>query len=442
MQKLLQFLKKLFLNDYVFCTLFVAALMWLISIIPINKELTEPFAEALADFEVTDLGFTKLKAKEEEADTNIVIVNIGRSDNAELAALINIINDFQPAVIGINEILKKQDSFSDSLLVEALINTPEVVYAARLTNYNDSLKTWTGIEVSDSVFTVFPHGESFIRYAGVGFENMFTHERDFVTTRHFFTKATLNQQPINFFATELVEIIAPEKVDAFEKRAKEYEVINYIGNHEKFLTLDKDQVFNQEFDPASIKNKIVIMGYLGESLLDEKFWDDYKYYTPLNDKYAGKTFPDMFETVIYANITSQILNNRHIEVATPTIDMAINIVICFLNVILFSILYRAAAVWWDVFSMVITLVEIVILLLGTALVFSYYNYEINLNPSIIFILVLGNFLELYYGLVKIAIQKMSVTYMITSEVDKRRKLEKALNKAGKNALDDLRNLKI
>jgi len=442
-QKFTKFIKKLFLNDYVYCALFVFALLWLITIIPINKELTEPFAEALGDFEITDLGFTVLRAKEDKADTNIVIVNTSRMGNAELAAMINQLNQYQPAVIGINEVLHQSgDYFTDSILVSALSNTKELVFAAKLKDFNDSTRQWQAIEHSDSIFMNFPHEITSVRYAEVGLENMFTHERDFKTTRHFYSKANYRGEEMKFFASELAEILAPEKVEKFMKRANEYEVINYIGNYDKFTTLDANQVLNGEFDPSSIKGKIVIMGYLGESLQDEKFWDDFKYYTPMNKNYAGKTFPDMFETVIYANIASQILNDDHIYVVSDDLDLIINIVICLINVILFSALFHAAAVWWDIFSIIFTLIEIIVLELGTAFVFSRYGIEVNLNPSIVFVLVLGQFIELYYGLFKVAIQKLTVKYMIANEAEKRMKLKKSMKNTSKSVLDDLRNIKL
>lgn len=441
MRMLTQFLKRLFLNDYVYCSLFVFALLWLITIIPVNKELTEPFAEALGDFEITDLGFTVLRAKEMPADTNIVIVNTSTMGNAELAAMINQLNQFQPAVLGINEVLhQSNDYFSDSLLIAALTSSKDLVFAAKLKDYNDSTRQWQAIEHSDSIFMSFPHEINSVRYAEVGLENMFTHERDFKTTRHFYPKANYKGEEMKFFASELVEILAPEKAEKFMKRANSYEVINYIGNYEKFTTLDADQVLNGEFDPASIKGKIVILGYMGESLQDEKFWDDFKYYTPINKNYAGKTFPDMFETVIYANIASQILSDNHIYVAGENVDLIINIIICIINVILFSALFHAAAVWWDVFSLVITLIEIIFLLLGTAFIFSNFGIEVNLNASIVFVLVLGQFIELYYGIFKIAMQRLSVKYMIVYEADKRAKLIKSMKETSKSMLDDLRNI--
>jgi len=412
-------------------------MLGLISIIPINHELIDPFKEALGDFEVTDLAFTKLRTQEPAADTNIVIVNTGTMERAELAAAVRNLNEYKPAVIGFNDILyRSEDNFGDSLLAEVLKEVDHIVYTSKLSNYNDSTGIWEGIEVSDSLFMKFEDTLG-VKYADTGFKNMFTHNKDFRTTRHFYERANIiGNAHENFFPVELIEAIAPKKVEKFMKRAKEYEVINYRGNIEKFTTLDAEQVLNGEFDPTLIKGKILILGYLGESLAQEKFWDDYKYYTPLNQKYAGKTFPDMFETVIYANIASQILADNHVNVVSDRTNLIINFVICFLNVVLFSLLFHAAAVWWDAFSIIITLFETVILMLGTALIFGLYKIEININISIVFILVLGTFLELYYGLLKIAIQKFTVKYRIKREDEQRRKLQDLVGAQSKSILSE------
>jgi hypothetical protein len=442
--KIKKFLYRLFFNNYVFCSLFVGAMLWLITVIPLNEELTKPFSDALSDFEITDLGFTKLRTSDITADTNVVIVNMGKAGNAELAAIINQLNEHKPAVIGINKILQKSgNEFEDSLLLEAIKNTKQVVLAAKLHNFDEVSNTWSDIELPDSMFLVFEHDSTSVHYATVGFTNMPTNDKDFKTTRHFFPVAKLaDGTQLNFFAKELVQEVAPDKVKLFESRTNEYEVINYRGNYEQFITLDAMQVLNAEFDPTSIRNKVIMIGYLGESLEDEKFWDDYKYYTPLNKNYAGKTFPDMFETVIYANIAAQIFHNDHINVASPRLDMFINILLCFINVVIFSKLYNAAAVWWDVFSLIITLVEILVILMTTVFIFSEFNFELNLNPSIIFLIILGSFLELYYGLVLIAYQKISVKYMVVSEVQKRDKLKDVLKAGSKNIIDDLKNINI
>ncbi|TAF72569.1 MAG: CHASE2 domain-containing protein [Bacteroidetes bacterium] len=446
---MVKFLKKLFLNDYIYCSIFVAVLLGSLYLIPVDSELTDPFGDALGDFEITDLAFTHLRTKDPVADTNITIINTGVLGRAELAEVIRKINAHKPAVVGFNEILKKSnDYFGDSLLSAALRDVDNIVYTSKLSDYNDSTKQYAKLDICDTMFLQFEDTLG-VKFAETGFENMFTHERDFKSTRQFYERASINGVQENFFAVELVRVIAPERVEKFMKRAQPYEIINYKGNYEMFNTIDAEQALNGEFDPSIIKGKIVILGYLGASLSDEKFWDDYKYYTPLNKKYAGKTFPDMFETVIYANIASQILNNTHINLASNSLDFWLNFIICFLNVIIFSKLFHSAAVWWDIFSLIISLVEVLIILISTALIFSNYSFDINLNFSIVFVLVLGNFLELYYGLLKIAIQKWTIKWRILKEDRKRRDLKDLVTADAKNLmtknlsefnLDNLKNI--
>lgn len=412
----------------------MAVLLGSLYLIPVDSELTDPFGDALGDFEITDLAFTHLRTDDPIADTNVTIVNTGVLERAELAEVIRKINACKPAVVGFNEILKQsEDYFGDSLLSAALRDVDNIVYTSKLGKYNDTTKQYENLEICDTMFLQFEDSVG-VKYAETGFENMFTHERDFRTTRQFYEKATVNGIEENFFAVELVRVIAPERVEKFMKRAQPYEIINYKGNYEKFNTIDTEQALNGEFDPSIIKGKIVILGYLGASLSDEKFWDDYKYYTPLNKKYAGKTFPDMFETVIYANIASQILNNTHIDLASNTLNFWLNFIICFINVILFSKLFHSAAVWWDVFSIIISLIEILVILITTAIVFSKYSFDINLNFSIVFTLVLGNFLELYYGLFKIAFQKWTIKWRILQEEKKRRALKDLVSADAKSML--------
>jgi CHASE2 domain-containing sensor protein len=455
----IKFIKKIFLNDYVYCFIFVGALMWLISLLTGTAiELTNPFKEALNDFAVTDLAFTKLRVdnteedssffgrlrvRSPEADTNVVIVNTARMENAALAAVINNINQHQPAVIGINEVLHSNGNrFSDSLLIGSLKNVKKLVYAVRHEDFDSENQEHKSISAPDSMFLVFRHenDSTIFRVAEMGFENMATNDKDFKTTRHFYTNSKVNGKNHQFFSVELAKAFSPQKVDAFMKRANDYEIINYLGNWDKFYSIDAIQALNNEFDPSIIRGKIVIMGYLGESLNDEKFWDDFKYYTPINKKYAGKTFPDMFETVIYANIVSQIVANRHINVLDTNFNLLLNIFICFINVIIFSILFHSAAVWWDLFSIVITLIEILVFLISTTLIFGYFNLQIDLNPSILFVLLLGTFLELYYGLWKVAIQKLFLRQMINAEAKKRDEINKALKGTARNVLNDLKNM--
>lgn len=56
--------------------------------------------------------------------------------------------------------------------------------------------------------------------------------------------------------------------------------------------------------------------------------------------------------------------------------------------------------WYDGLSKVIQLIEAFALLSLLVIVFNYYNYKMDLTVSIIAVLIVGDTLEVFYGLVK------------------------------------------
>ena len=57
-----------------------------------------------------------------------------------------------------------------------------------------------------------------------------------------------------------------------------------------------------------LKNKIVILGYIGTPTGNEYDVED-KHFTPLNKITAGKSIPDMFGVVVHANIITMLMKH-------------------------------------------------------------------------------------------------------------------------------------
>jgi len=164
------------------------------------------------------------------------------------------------------------------------------------------------------------------------------------------------------------------------------------------MVLDWMEVLEENFAPTVFEGKIVILGYLGKDLNDTS-WDD-KLYTPLNMEYAGRTNPDMYGVVVHANILSMILNNNFIESMSESVGITIGALLCFLNVIGFSLIYRLLPRWYDGLTKSIQLLEALLLLLVVVLVFHFFSYKVNLTLGIIAVLFAGDSLEVYYGVLK------------------------------------------
>jgi hypothetical protein len=142
---------------------------------------------------------------------------------------------------------------------------------------------------------------------------------------------------------------------------------------------------------------------MGEDENDPSWVD--KFYTPMNEKYAGKSAPDMFGVTIHANIISMILEEAYINQMPELLNIIIGVVICFLNVWYFYYLHRNKSQYYDLLTKTIQFVETVIILFFVVLVFDKLHYKMDLSAGITTLLLSGDMLEIYSGLTKTLLVK-------------------------------------
>ena len=89
--------------DSLFGTIFIYLFMYVISLIPAFRifEAFDAVGQALADFEMTDIAFNKLR-EPLPPDTTIVLVNMGNLDRSGIAQQIRIVDKYGPKVIGMD----------------------------------------------------------------------------------------------------------------------------------------------------------------------------------------------------------------------------------------------------------------------------------------------------------------------------------------------------
>ena len=278
-----------------------------------------------------------------------------------------------------------------------------MVLVTKLNHYNPKTGVFDTLETSNPMF---------LENAQLGFANLITpaKEQDNFKVCRSFTPIELGPTgEQQLFALKLAELYDPEAAKRFKIRKNNVELINYGGNvikansknsefTNKFTVLDWMDIFEENFVPSVFEDKVVILGYLGEDLWDNS-WED-KLYTPLNMEYAGRTNPDMYGAVIHANILAMILSGNYINSMSTRAGVLVGILLCFLNVLLFSLIYRLLPRWYDGLTKSIQLLEALILLLITVLVFHFFSYKLNLTLGIIAVLLAGDSLEVYYGVIK------------------------------------------
>ena len=398
---MVSFFRKVFSWDNIFTTVFIFVVMWLFSTIKFNSDALNPVQDMFEDFEITDLVSSRIREEQRE-DTNIVIVNIGTFDRATIARQINIINSCNPKVVGIDSFfrqLKSGNPEGDSLLAQAFAKVKNLVLVNKL-HYNEEKKSFDSLEMSHSIFT---------KHAQTGSANLITEgEEKFKTARYFspFDTAIGRKTVIDtFFAVKLAEVYRPGSAKVVSDRKNDIEYIWYKGNiygfKAKYFTIEAQDIIDGNFLPDLLKNKIILMGYLGAEVSNSEYiWDIDKFFTPLNDKYVGKATPDMFGVVVHANIISMILNKTFVNKSEVWIEYLLLIILCFISVVTFHFVLEWIPQLFDPFTKAVQLVAIVVLIYCEMVIYYIKSYKIDLGVALAAVALAPDLLEIYLHIVK------------------------------------------
>lgn len=362
-------------------------------------DIFDPIGDVFEDMESTDIVFSQFKT-DPVAEEDLVIVNIGDLPRSGIADMVNIINSAEPRVIGMDILFRspKPDTLGDLKLANAFSNVENLVMYSKLINNDDD-------DEFDDLLVSYP---PLFDYGVTAFTNFISgaaDQDDLKMCRHFAVKEEVNGKEELAFAVKLAQFMDPEKVDRFLARGKNVEIINYRGSifdHGAtespiaYFALDWDQVLNFEFAPEIIKDKAVIFCYLGSYLGDRKTNDDV-YFTPLNKNYVGKTHADMFGGVVHANVFSMIMSEEYIDEMSEGMSYFMALIMLYLNIVLFTVIYKVMPKWYDGLSKLIQLIEAFTIFTIGLLVFLYFNYKMDVTLTIVAVLIVGDALEVFFG---------------------------------------------
>lgn len=395
---------KKFWLDTIYGFVFIIAIASLVTQVTAFKifDIFDPIGDAFADMESSDIVFSKLK-EDPVGEEDLVIVNVGNLPRQGIADLVNIINMSQPKVIGMDMFFYnlKEDTLGDMALSAAFAQVENLVMVSKLHNPNDT-NSFDSLATSHDIFTF---------NAETAYANFITgaaDQDDIKVCRTFSPKELVNDQVEYSLSVKMVEKFAPEKAEKFLARQKEVETINFRGNifdygatdaPITYFALDWFQVLNGEFAPELIKDKMVLFCFLGSELGDRQALED-KYFTPLNTKYAGKGHADMFGGVVHANAISMIMSEDYIDEMKDIWMYILTAIILYVNIVLMVFIYKVMPKWYDGLTKLIQLIEAFALFTIGLVVFNAYNFKIDTTWAILAVLIVGDALELYFGVVK------------------------------------------
>ncbi len=383
----------------------------------VNLDIINPISEMFADFEVTDLVFSKIR-ESPPVDERIVLVNIGNLGRREIAEQINIISKAKPKVIGVDvrffSEIRTGDSTedavaiqTDSILADAFKRAGNVVLGCELKANGDENRV-------DSVQYAIP---IFDKVTTPAYVNMISEGlSEFNTSRTHFLRQKLGDSTYMLsFAARIANMYKPSSTNKIIERNRDTEVINYYGNimtagksgpsNSKitFGALDVNDVFNPEYPKDNLKDKIVVMGFMGPDF--QTYSTEDRFFTPLNDKYVGRANQDMYGVIVHANIIAMILNENYIDEMPENWTFIMNILIIFVNIIFFQYLYTKLELFWDGATLLITVIQALLFIGIIVYTFSWYNYKLNFGVATLALFLMPNIIELYYGIIKPSIIK-------------------------------------
>lgn len=421
---------KKFLLDCTMATLFVfAVLVGLREISQLNIfSAFDPIGQAIGDMELTDIAFSRLR-DDPPVDTNIVIVNIGYLSRGQIGQQIRNISMCQPKAIGLDIIFscdwlqdslqcpQAYDTLDNASFSDAVAHFPNMVMGERIAQTDSLVAVLGDVNRYDSIEHTYP---TLLQNAYEGFVNLETeaeHQEDLKACRRFNPRVQLTNGKIEHaFSVQLAMLYDSVKTKKFLSRNKYSEIINYRGNivdwhgagnfAGRYMVLDYDQAMDTSaFAHSMLKDKIVLLGFLGSDLRDTS-WDD-KFFTPLNKAYAGKSRPDMYGIVVHANIISMILNEDYINELEEWQTYLIAFIIVFFNVALLIKISERIPLWFDVLTLLVQLAQVAILGLLMVQFFNWYSFKLNLTVTLAGVALVGTCFELYTTFLKVLISFMA-----------------------------------
>lgn len=404
----------------VYVIAFVYFMMWAVSGISTLNIFSafDPVSQALAEFDLTDYAFSNLRPQP-TVDERIVIVNIGHLSRREIANQINIIRQFKPKVIGIDGYFDCEgglrdtincpqllDTLGNLMLTDAIKEAGNVVLVTKLLQKTKTANDQSLIDFYDSIEYSDPWPYSHNAFAN--FPTNADYQEDVKLCRSFIPRMKINGKYENAFAVEMAKMYDSTKTNKLFARGNDEELVNYRGNVEltdiklktlrskdigttnfrlMFYALDIDQLLNGDFAPELLKDKIVIMGFLGNYFGDPA-WED-KYFTPLNKKVAGRANPDMFGVVVHANIVAMILNEDYVGTIPDWMQIAIATLIGILTVALFIVVDEKLPIWYDALSVIIQVVQLILISGLVVFAFASFTIKLDLSLSLVVIALVG-----------------------------------------------------
>lgn len=348
-------------------------------------EILEPIRQTINDFDITDIGL-QISPREKIADTNIVIVDIGRFNKKKLYYLLKTIIQYNPKVIGISETVNEKNYpiYNDSI-ANICKQFPAIVFASILKDYNENAKMYFSIERAWG---------KYLLYAKSGFKNLpFGMNKNISTVREFRLSTTISKVKEYSFAYQIVSIFDTSSSNYLLSRNNEFERIYFSGNTEIFTHLNSKQVLLNDFDNQLFDNKIVLIGHAPFHNAVKQL--DYMYFTPFSSLDEGRPLPDMYEIVLQANIIKMINDRKYYDRVPLFSTIIFTLLLVYFNMYIYYLISDKIVVWYEILSNILFLLQSIVILVLVIVLYINYQIYADLNYTLLALAIIIIVFEAY-----------------------------------------------
>lgn len=345
-----------------------------------------PLKLGLKDFDFNDISYSKLgKAQNTPIDSNIVVINIGQSDREDIAALIDKTASYEPKVMGLDVTFSgPRDPHKDSLLRETIARNKNLVLAVKYqTDSTDKLIAAENYFLTSS--TEF------------GYVNFPSDDKE--TVRAFFPFKSDDKDKnlvLPSFTSTLLKFFDSTAYKKIEKKIDKKLIINYTravvpGKKAQYLVVEPEDLMTDNIDTSAIKGKIALLAYVN---LDPNNIEDKKF-TPMNEKFAGKSHPDMNGIFVHANIISMELEKNYIKKVPLWATILIAIAVCWLHMSFFVHYYLEAHIWFHLAAKIAQVASAIFFVWLGIYLFDRYRLKVDLKLSLVTIVMAVDVIYFY-----------------------------------------------
>lgn len=368
----------LFRREIFFATLGVFFFLFILKkLLPINLHIFDPINAATTDVRFNDLAFSKFKNP--NIDSNIVIVRLTETERSKIADLLKIMPEYHPKVTGLDLVFleRKADTMTDRYLASTIENYPDLVMAEKLIMEDEKINT-------QNIFSSVSKNK--------GYANFILEKNGVV--RHYSPFEKKDAQTIPCFSSAILKIADQKAYEKLLKRGRDFESINYSLRPENFNIIGSDEILQKKIPAESLRDKIVLIGFVNTDVnnIEDKF------FTPFNEKFVGRSLPDMNGVLVHANILSMCLKEEYIDPLPIWLMLLLSFLIAQLHMAYFTHLYKNAHLWFHIKLKMSQLLSSILLIYAGIYLLLYFNMYIDFTFLIAAVLLSVDILYIYEAL--------------------------------------------